>query len=397
MGFSLGYALYSYARRGVVAIPPERPVRPVGRLVWLCAPRAGLVPALADLAGRIADEDGHLVLMTCPDPVAPRTTVLADAPPDDTAQALRAFLDHWRPDLVVLADGELPPALIRVCDERRIPVMMVAARAPTLPRGVRGWFPGLLRDLSRRVSPILALDAAAARAFRKEGADLNAVEVTGKLEEESRALPCHEGERAALAQMLATRPVWLAADIPEAEEAMVIAAHSAALAMAHRLLLILVPQDPSRADALARRMAEDEGWIVAQRSRDEEPDAETQVYLVEGGPEYGLWYRLAPITYLGHSLAGQGCARDPMEPAALGSAILYGPRPGAFGTSFGRLGSARAARAVATASDLAESLADLLAPDRAALLANAAWAVVSDGAEATDRALAHMRRILDGE
>ena len=57
--------------------------------------------------------------------------------------------------------------------------------------------------------------------------------------------------RAALAEVLKARPVWLAAAVPQAEEAAVIAAHRAALRLSHRLLLILVPESCTRAEALA--------------------------------------------------------------------------------------------------------------------------------------------------
>ena len=53
---------------------------------------------------------------------------------------------------------------------------------------------------------------------------------------------------------MATRPVWLAVDVPAAEEAAVIAAHRAALRLAHRLLLILVPQEAARAADLAAQI-----------------------------------------------------------------------------------------------------------------------------------------------
>ena len=102
----------------------------------------------------------------------------------------------------------------------------------------------------------------------------------------------------------------------------------------------------ARAEALAAELEAMEGWIVARRAVDEEPDTETAVYLPDSAEEYGLWYRLAPVTYIGGSLAGEGALRNPLEPAALGSAIIYGPRPGPYGTVFGRLGAARAARAV---------------------------------------------------
>jgi len=177
----------------------------------------------------------------------------------------------------------------------------------------------------------------------------------------------------------------------------VIAAHRAALRLAHRLLLIVVPQDPARVAPLAEKMEKEEGWTVALRAEEQEPDPETEVYIADSANEFGLWYRLAPITFLGGSLAGTGCARDPLEPAALGSAILYGPRPGLYGATFGRLGAARAARAVGSPNDLAEALGDLLSPDRAARLAQAAWTVASDGAEVTERVIVMIRRILDGE
>ena len=218
-------------------------------------------------------------------------------------------------------------------------------------------------------------------------------QVTGRMEENSAALPCLEAERAALAKLLATRPVWLAVGLPEAEEAVVIAAHRAAQSLAHRLLLIIAPEDAARAGPLAARLADDEGWIVAERSEDQEPEAEVEVFVADGMSELGLWYRLAPITFMGGSLAGQGCVRNPMEPAALGSAILYGPRPGAFGGTFGRLGAARAARAVGSATDLGEALSDLLSPDRAARLAQSAWMVATDGAEVTDKVFGMVRAL----
>jgi len=220
--------------------------------------------------------------------------------------------------------------------------------------------------------------------------------VTGRMEEASAALPYVESDRAALAQLLATRPIWLAAGVAAEEEAAVIAAHREVLRLAHRLLLILVPQDPARAQALAVGMEADEGWRVARRSMDEEPDTETEVYIPDAS-DYGLWYRLAPVTFLGGSLDGAGCVRNPMEPAAVGSAILYGPRSGSFGLAYGRLGAARAARMVGSGADLAQALGDLLSPDRAARQAQAAWGIASEGAEATQRVLQTIRSIMDGE
>ncbi|PTX47089.1 3-deoxy-D-manno-octulosonic-acid transferase [Gemmobacter caeni] len=390
---SIGLTLYQIAARKEPLVRPDWPERPPGRLAWLHAPTADLAPQMAELARHIREEDGHPVLLTAPElPAALPDGAIWQAPPGESAAGVRLFLDHWRPDVVLFSGGELRPSILHEAAERRIPMAMLAARAPHLPPGRDGWYPGLVKSALADFTQICAVDDAAARSLRRSVA-ANRISVAGRLEEPSHVLPGNEAEREALAHLFAARPVWLAACLPEAEETAVIEAHRAALRQAHRLLLILVPEDPARAPLLAHRMEEAEGWQVAQRSADEEPEPDTEVFLADTS-EMGLWYRLAPICFLGGSLAGTGCIRNPMEAAALGASLIHGPRPGAWGAALGRLGAARGARSVASAPDLAEAVAELLAPDRAALLARAAWIVSSEGTEATAQALALMRQLL---
>lgn len=392
-----GLRLYALGQRrdpGAEAV--AWPDRPPGSLAWLHVPGPLSAPGMRELARRLIEEDGVTVLMTGAEGLDPAAAAIRLPPPADTQPQARAFLDHWRPDIAILAEGDLLPAAIQEAADRRTPLVMVDARDPRLPRDRDGWFPGLMRRTLARFDHVACIDETAARAFRKAGAALSAVAVTGRMEGRSAALPCLEAEREALARLLTARPVWFACSVPEAEEPAVLAAHRAVLATAHRLLLILLPETPARAEPLARQI-EEEGLTVALRSAEEEPDAETAVYVVETAAELGLWYRLAPVTFLGGSLAGEGALRDPLEAAALGSAILHGPRPGRHGVAMGRLGAARAARAVSSTRDLADALGDLLAPDRAARLAHAAWTVSSDGAEVTDALHARIRRLMDGE
>ncbi|MFC3085976.1 3-deoxy-D-manno-octulosonic acid transferase [Tabrizicola soli] len=396
MPASLGLTLYNLGQRREPGAEAARPRRPAGRLVWLHAPGEAAAPAMLALAGRLVEEDGVAVLLTCPAALPQRAGVILQPPPPDTPSEARAFLDHWRPEAAVFSEGELRPAILHEAAERAIPMLLVNARAPTFLRERDGWYPGLMRSALSRFQHVAAVDEAAARAFRKAGAALSAVAVTGRMMEDNPVLPCLEAERAALAKMVASRPVWFAAGIPEAEEAAVIQAHRMALQHSHRLLMILMPADPSRSATLAVQMEAAEGWVVAQRSLDEEPEPEVEVFIVDNAAEYGLWYRLAPVCYLGGSLTSKGPLRSPMEPAALGSAILHGPRMGGYGPLFGRLGAVRGTRAVASANDLGDALGDLLAPDRAARLAHAAWALASDGAEVTEGVLNRLRNILDG-
>ncbi len=400
MAYPLGLTLYNLASRPAVSGPglgaDLRPARPRGPLVWLHAPGEEGLPALQELARHLIEDDGVAVLLTTSHSLHARPDgALVQPPPPDSPRDAQMFLDHWKPEVVVFSDGELWPAMVHECTLRKLPLLMVNARAPRLQPGREGWYPGLIKSTLLAFRHILMLDDAAARAFRKAGADPAALRVTGRMEEASAVLPHVERDRAALAAQMATRPIWLAADVCPSELPHVIAAHRVALQLAHRLLLILVPTDAASSAALAEKLETDEDWHVAVRRNDQDPDPEVQVYIVDAS-EYGLWYRLAPVTFLGGSLDGTGSARNPMEPAAHGSAILYGPRPGLYGLACGRLGAARAARMVASGDDLAGALGDLLSPDRAARQARAAWAVASEGAEVTEQVMTMIRTIMDG-
>lgn len=394
---SLGLKLYTLGHRREAGGEAERPPRPAGPLAWLHVPGEAQAGPMFALARRLIEDDGVAVIMTCPQPLALRDGVILQLPPGETPADAKAFLDHWRPEIGVFSDGELRPALIHQATERRIPLVMVNARGPRFLRDRDGWYPGLMRSALSGFALVLAVDEAGARQFRKAGAPLSAVAVTGRTEEESAVLPCLEPERATLADLLAARPVWFAAGLPAAEEAVVLRAHRVAMQHSHRLLLILAPDDPAQAADRARRLEEVDGWIVAQRAREEEPDPAVEIFVVDNPAEYGLWYRLAPVTFLGGSLNGPGPIRDPMEAAALGSAIIHGPKTGRHGLVFGRLGAARATRAVVSAADLSDALGELLAPDRAARLAQSAWAVASDGAEVTELVLNRIRALMDGD
>ena len=396
MPSSLGLTLYNLGQRREQAEGSARPPRPAGRLVWLHAPDAEAVSPMQALARRLVEEDGVPVLLTAPGQITAHPAVLVQPPPNDSPAEARSFLDHWRPEIAIFAGGQLRPAVMHEAAARKIPMLVVNGRAPAFLRERDGWYPGLMRSALARFRGIMAVDESAARAFRKGGAALSAVAVTGRMEEDGVVLPATEAERSALAKLLAARPVWFAAGVTHEEEAAVLQAHRMALQHSHRLLLILMPEDPTRAAPLASALEADD-WALAQRALEEEPEPDIEVFVVDNLAEYGLWYRLAPVCFLGGSLMGKGPTRNPMEAAALGSAILHGPRTGLSGPIFGRLGAARATRAVASATGLGEALGDLLAPDRAARLAQAAWAVASDGAEVTELVLTRVRAIMDGD
>ncbi len=385
-GLALYHALTARRRTGGAAAPDAEPApaRPSGALLWLHAPDPALLPAAAELAYRIADERPTVSqLLTAPAPPAslPRRALYQPLPPEHPA-ALAAFLAHWRPTAAAQFGGPLSPGLLAAAAPA-LPFHLIQPELP-LPRLLR-LIPGLSRRLFAPLARTVVPDAGAARLLRRHAGPAAAIETLGPIDLVPPALPCNEAEREAMARIVGARPTWLAAALPEVELAAVIEAHRAALRLAHRLLLILVPETPAQGPALAERLTETAGWTVALRSTDQDLHEDCEVYIADTEGELGLWYRLAPISFLGGSLLGAGSLRSPFEPAALGSGVIHGPRPGGHAPAFGMLSGARATREVRSAVELGEAVGDLLAADRVAALAHDAWVATTAGAEVTER------------
>jgi len=372
-------------RLGATDVP-----RPDGLLVWLHVGSEAEAMGIPELIDRLRDErDDVAVLITTarygPDGLLaarlPRVAVVQYAP-YGTGPGVGAFLAHWRPDVAVWADNQLEPAMIEAADHAGIRLFLIDARVPEKP-GWR-WLPGLRRALLRRFSYVLAGDERSAAGLQALGVPADRIEARGFLQEGTAPLPCSQAERDTLAEILAARPVWLAAGVSAGEVEMVIAAHLQAMRRSHRLLLVLVPENDNDGPGLAAALEAD-GWVVGLRSRDDDPEPEVEVFVADLSEELGLWYRLSPVALMGGTLAGEGRVRNPFEAAALGSAVLFGPHMGLWRESYDRLREAGAARAVSDTPSLTRAVEFLLSPDKVAEMAAAAWEVTTSGAEATDR------------
>lgn len=302
-----------------------------------------------------------------------------------SAAAIRDFITTHAPAICLWTASLRNRRMLAEIAQAKVPTILAGARATQLDIDRWHWIPGRNRpsDLAGVVAA-LAVDEPAAQALRRAGLPDTLVEVAGPLLSGAVSLPHDPDDLADMTDALGSRPVWLAAGIHGAEEAAVAQAHRLAARYAHRLVLILAPADIDTAAGLAGRLRDD-GWHVARRSDGDRIEEVTQIYVADVEDEMGLWYRLAPTTFMGGTLAAHAAGRDPFEAAAHGSAILYGPHVGRYLRSYGLLAEAGAARIVRDAGSLGQGVQRLLAPDQAAAQAHAAWDVTSRGAMIGDR------------
>ena len=358
--------------------------RPEGVLLWFHALSVGECLALLPLIERVLEElpDAH-VLLTSWNTVS-EIALCAARPPDrcihvfqpvDTVQAVRRFLDHWRPDLAGFYGLDFWPRLMIETGRRGIPMMLVDSRMPDGSFRRRKRLAGPMRDILGLFDRLLLQDKASVPRFVELGADAAKISVVGALKSAARPLPAPEKELAELRQHIDGRPVWLGAATHRSEHPLIAEAHARVIEEIPEALLILAPRhvrDGDEAEALLRKRFAH----VARRSREERIERNTQVYIADSIGEMGLWYRLAPVSFVGHSLAPGLEGKNPFEAVALGSCVIHGPETSFFSESYRGLGQAGGAINVANAEELARNAVLLQSPaSRKPVLEGAAKAV----------------------
>jgi 3-deoxy-D-manno-octulosonic-acid transferase len=346
-------------------------------LSYLAKPNSGLALlyaasgvdtlALMPLAERLG-QLGFRVLLSMRDLEAGRVRpprvapMLCQLAPLDTPQSVKRFLEHWRPDLVLICGGELPPNLIFETRRRAIPLVLVNARMPARSFLIWRRLGGLAASLLALLDGGLVQREADAERFRALG--LRSARVTGNLECDVAPAPADPFALARLVARIGSRPTWVADGTALYENEIVIAAHRYLARKFPDILTVIVPHNPKHAFEIAQTAAKF-GLIAGLRGGDRETAPFPDLYIACSPVEAGLFYRAAGIIFAGRSLS-DGSSKNPIAAARLGCAILHGPEVGEYEDLFAALDNSGGGMLVFDADTLARQLA-LLIFDKAEL------------------------------
>jgi len=362
--------------------------RPAGPLVWVHGASVGEMLAVISLIERLRAQ--HFAVLVTSGTVTSAALaeqrlpdgVLHQFVPLDAPRFVQRFLDHWRPGLALFVESDLWPNLICSCAARRIPMIVINGRLSE--RSFSRWrrVPGVIAALLHRFDLCLTQSAADAERYAKLGAPR--VSATGNLKLDLPAPPADDAVLGRLKQIVGKRPVVVAASTHPGEETAVIGAHRRLRAKFPSLLTIIVPRHPARGESVAE-IAKSAGVAIALRSRRAQPMPDIGVYIADTLGELGLMYRLAPIAFMGGSLAHHG-GQNPIEAIRLGAAVIHGPHVWNFADIYASLDAAHGAEQVADEEALAARLGVwLTAPATRQAAADAAAATVQKLGGALER------------
>jgi len=278
--------------------------------------------------------------------------------PLDFAFAVRPYLQCLRPQLLVLAETEFWPNLLRLTRESGARVAVVNARISDRSwPGYRRWR-SILREILAGIDIFMAQTEEDARRLADIGAPASRVQVSGNLKFDvtaPRSLPVVEQLRAAL-QQAGGGPVIVCGSTVEGEEQLLLRAFEQVLATHAGAVMMLAPRHPERFEQVAQLMA-GAGIRWWRRSQWQGEPLAGGVLLVDTIGELAALYALADIAFVGGSLVPRG-GHNIMEPAQFGVPILIGHHTENFRDVVSLFRSRNAVRVVA-ASELAAAFLEL--------------------------------------
>jgi 3-deoxy-D-manno-octulosonic-acid transferase len=337
--------------------------RPTGPLVWVHGASVGEMLAAVPLIERLRLQDFAVLVTsgTVTSAALAEQRLPKGVPhqfiPLDAPRFVQRFLDHWRPGLALFVESDLWPNLILSCAERKIPMILINGRLSE--RSFKRWrrMPGAIGALLGRFDLCLAQSGADAERYAELGAQR--IVTTGNLKLDVPAPPADPAALQRLREIVGARSVVAAASTHPGEEEAIIAAHVRLRAKFPSLLTVIAPRHPARGAGIAE-IARAAGLAVALRSQRAQPMPDVGIYVADTLGELGLIYRIAPIVFMGGSLASHG-GQNPIEAVRLGAAVLHGPHVWNFAEIYSMLDQSHGAELVADGEALAAQLEAWLA------------------------------------
>jgi 3-deoxy-D-manno-octulosonic-acid transferase len=231
------------------------------------------------------------------------------------------FLKYWKPSLVLWTESELWPNTLHQI-AKRCPIVLINARMSD--SSYKRWqrYKNLIRQVMSNFSLVLTQSKQDYERFATfyEGELYN----VGNLKYAASPAHCDQKILEDFQNMITGRLVIMAASTHYNEEQQIAEIYKGIRNKYDNVLLIIAPRHPQRTESILSDLYQIYPFKVSIRSKKEPIYENTDIYIADTIGEYGLFYRIAEIVFVGGSLIYHG-GQNILEPARLGNVILFGP------------------------------------------------------------------------
>ena len=289
--------------------------------------------------------------------------------PIDRALYVNRALNAIHPEAIVLTEAEIWPNFIWRARSLGIPVFLVNARVSE--KSFRGYkrFAFLFRPIFASLTGVGVENEADAARLRELGCRSEAIQVIGNLKFDAAQLD--EKQPLNVLRLLrqfavpGDAKIIVAGSTHAGEEALLAEIFLRLRTRFPDLFLVLVPRHFERARQVGKELADRGVKFVYRKetkARTRFSPGDVECLLVNTTGELKYFYEHATVAFVGKSLTAEG-GQNPIEPGALGKAMVFGPHMQNFKDIANSLVKQNGAVQVQDAPELERILGELLADE----------------------------------
>ena len=312
--------------------------------------------------------------------------------PVDRRKFVARALAVINPQAIVLVEAEIWPNFLWRAQQIRVPVFLANARISN--KSFRGYkrFGFLFRPLFASFAGVGAQNEEDAARLREVGCRPEAVRVVGNLKFDAAKLDeRHTLDVPSMLRQLgvsADAQILVAGSTHDGEEIILAEIARRLRARFPKLFLVLVPRHFERYRELGRKLRELKVKLVYRSEISKATqfgEGDVECLLVNTTGELRFFYECATVVFVGKSLTAMG-GQNPIEPGALGKAMVFGPNMQNFADVTRSFLANNAAVSVRNPEQLEDALRGLLADEnQRAELGKNALKVVRENLGAVER------------
>ena len=405
-----GYGKDFHYRLGLIkGVPPRR--KGVKR-IWIQAVSVGELLAIGPLLSLLDEDDRFEVILTTT--TSTGYTLARDRYPTKTVAVGIFPLDFWlfsalawrriQPDLVLLMEGERWPEHIHQALKRSIPIALINARISDRSFSRYFLFPFLGNLLLKPLDLILAATEQDHERLVTLGANVENLILTGNLKLDVEIEP--QLNREQIDDLIAemgfvadkNKPehemvIFLGSSTWSNEEEAILQAFNDALDAGIDCRLLIVPRHAERHREI-KSLLESQSLPFHFRSISKQTPEPVMIYVADTTGELKLLTQTADLVFIGKSLPPCDGGQTPIEAAALGKPLIFGPRTSNFRQICEILIETEAAQRINDVNELRKVTVELLqSKDRRVTMSTAARQWHQSNRGATQRTLGEIKKL----
>lgn len=248
--------------------------------------------------------------------------------PIDFVGSIRKALFTVRPDVMVFVETEIWPAWLFEAHRMGVKTALINGRISVRSIGRYLKLRPFFRDVMRNLDVFSMIRAGDAERIKAMGADPQKIEINGNAKYDllgATVDPGIELEMREILNLAASDKVFVAGSTRNGEEAMLLDAYEKILKEFPETILIIAPRHIEKIHAIGA-LVEKRGlgyqlWTDLDKDKAKRTE---QVVIINAFGELFKIYSVGTIVFCGGSLVPLG-GQNPLEPAAWGKAVFYGP------------------------------------------------------------------------